>query len=262
MDTFNRTNVYDTVFFNALSVTEYKDTETFEKAEPEKFQIWESMAKKRYKDKFEAWQDINETYRQFIDKLYLNKACFLPEFSKIVAITYATAKADSTGKGIIKDIKKIEGDSEVELLYLFCTVLDMKYDEDRSTVLCGHNISTNDIPLLVKRIIKYRGALAQERPHVVPQLIKNYLKGKPWDSHILDTVNMWKFNGTDFITLNLISEFMGLKKKIKLLDKDVLNHYYWENIEKNPKETLTTITRQSGSFTNIAFQLVDTLRQL
>ena len=211
------------------------------------------MAKKRYSKEIEEGISLNE--------LYLNKACFLPEFSKIVAITYLTV--DSDGK---KELKKIDGSNEIELLYQFCMLLDDRFNSyvnnRNAFTLAGHNIIGHDIPLLIKRIIKHKDVLGQERSSVVPMVLKNYIKAKPWDSNVIDTMNMWKFNGTDYISLELISKYLGFKYKTQLLSKEDLNHLYWDFIEDEPETTMTKMNRQSGTFTNLAYQLVDTLRKL
>jgi hypothetical protein len=267
MDIFNRGNVYDTIFFNIQSVTEYGDIKDFESAEPEKYQTWLRMAKKRYKEEFEKIDQDNNLFHRITNELYLEKACFLPEFSKIVAISYATASAGADGK-LKRDLKRIEGTTELELIKEFCTMLTVahtvNHDAKKSPyTLCGHNIIGHDIPLLTKRIIKYRNELkGMYGDHIVPMLIKDYLNAKPWNSNVIDTINVWKFNGTDFISLNLISDFLGLKKTVRLKPKDEINKLYWVGIEDDEGSTMNEINTQCANFTNVAFQILNEIRTL
>jgi len=267
MNIFNRANIYDIIFFNIQTVTEYGDTTSFEKEEPEKYQTWLRMAEKRYSDKFEEIKNDGNSYKRIIDDLYLEKACFLPEFSKIVAISYATVSTDGDGK-LKRELKKIEGETEFELIKEFCTMLTvahtMNHDAKKQPyTLCGHNIIGHDIPLLAKRIVKYRKELnGIYGSHIIPVLIKDYLNAKPWNSNVLDTINIWKFNGTDFISLNLVSDFLGLKKTMRLKPKDEINKEYWAGIEDDKGSIMREINTQSANYTNVAFQLINEMRVL
>jgi hypothetical protein len=267
MNIFDRINpiIKNTIFFNVQSVTEYGDIKDFEKEEPEKYQTWLRMAKKRYKEEFARIDDDGNRAYRIKNDLYLEKACFIPEFSKIVAITYAMLKTDDNGK-LVRDLEKIVGETEFELLNEFCTMLDVAYSATHSAKqamynLCGHNIISHDIPLLTKRIVKHRDSF-EDKTHKIPQLLKHYLNAKPWDSNVIDTINVWKFNGSDYISLNLIAEHMGLKKTVRLMEKGEINKLYWTGIEDDEGSTMKEIELQSKNFTNVALQLVNTLRQL
>ena len=259
MNIFDRINpiIKNTIFFNIQSVTEYGDIKDFKEADPEKYQTWKRMAEKRYA------KDIEEGVS--LQTLYIEKACFLPEFSKIVAITYAVLSVDDNGN-LKRNLEKMVGETEVELINEFCTLLDMSYSATHNAKqapynLCGHNIIGHDIPLLIKRIIKHRDYF-KNKEHIIPQLLKHYVNAKPWDSNVIDTINIWKFNGSDFISLNLVAEFIGLKKNVKLLSKDDINKLYWTGIEDDEGSTMKEIELQSKNFTNVALQLINTLRQL
>ena len=92
--------------------------------------------------------------------------------------------------------------------------------------------------------------------------MKKSLSVKPWESGIIDTINVWKFNGYDYISLMLIADFMGLKKTIDLLPNNELSKYYWNNVIEKPEETLEYISLQSATQTNLVIQLMNELRQL
>jgi len=266
---FNKLEIYNTIFFNIQSVTEYGSTLDFEKSQPEMFQTWLRMTKKRYNSQFENIQNDGNSYRKTIDELYLEKACFLPEFSKIVGITYATVKNGEDGS-LKRELKYINSDDEVDMLIDFIKVLNNVYAEGHYSkpsfipTMCGHNIIGHDIPLLVKRIIKHREILKNtfDTP-ILPLIIKHYLNCKPWESNVIDTINVWKFNGTDFISLNLVAELIDLKKTVTLKGLDEINELYWgvwKEGDTNTKEKM--ISTQSANFTNVALQFVNELRQI
>jgi hypothetical protein len=267
MDIFNRANIYNTIFFNIQSVTEYGDVSDFEKAEPEKYRTWLYMAKKRYSDEFEKIDADANLFHRITNDLYLEKACFLPEFSKIIGITYGTV--ESVNDELKRTIKRINGETEPELIIEFINVLNQKYSDGHNSqpkmipTLCGHNLIGHDIPLLVKRIIKYREPLIETGSlHIIPPIIKDFLKSKPWDENVLDTVNAWKFNGTDYISLQLIADFMGLKYRSRLLPKEEINKLYWTDIEDDEGSIIEKIRAQSADQVNLTIQLIRDLGKL
>ena len=218
------------------------------------------MAEKRYAD------DINQG--KSLQTLYTEKACFLPEFSKIIAITYATP-TNGENDDIKRNMRLLKDETEPDLIIAFMNALNKEFSEAHNSspalnlTMCGHNIIGHDIPLLVKRIIKYREPLLTSgNPHIIPPIIKNYLKAKPWESNVFDTVNAWKFNGTDYISLQLISDFIGLKYTNTLLSKEEINRLYWSGIEDDKGSTLENIRNQSANYVNLTIQLVNELRKL
>ena len=258
---FNKLEIYNTIFFNIQSVTEYNNLQSFEKAEPEKCATWKRMALKRYIDELGSGIELEE--------LYLDKACFLPEFSKIVSICYATVENGEDGN-LKRKLDHING-NEVEIITKFIEILNEKYANGHYSkpsyvpTMCGHNVIGHDIPLLVKRIIKHRNELKElfEVP-LIPLIIKHYLGCKPWESNVIDTINAWKFNGGDFISLNLVAELADLKKSVTLESKEVINEKYWLDFEgeNSKQQRMKYINTQSANFTNVALQLANELRQL
>ena len=93
-------------------------------------------------------------------------------------------------------------------------------------------------------------------------MLKRTLNIKPWESGVIDTVNVWKFNGFDNTSLMLISDFLELKKTVDLLSAPELSKYYWNNVNEKPAETLEFVSLQSATQTNLVVQLMNLLRQL
>ena len=93
-------------------------------------------------------------------------------------------------------------------------------------------------------------------------MLKRVLDLKPWESDMIDVINVWKFNGFQNGNLMLISDYMGLKKTTDLLPANELSKYYWRNIGEDTEKTLKFITHQSATQTNLVIQLMNELRQL
>jgi len=255
-EVFTATSIYDMLFFNIKSVLEYPTLEDLEKEDKELYQRWLYLAKTKYNDKYPPDTKALTVYEQ--------NAVYYPEFSKILAITYATLYLQDGN--IKREFKKICNEDERLVIETFMAELQIlssaatKSNPPYFPPLCGHNIISHDIPLLMKRFILLSSKF--ETSQHVPLILKRCLNIKPWESGIVDTVNVWKFNGYDNMPLMLISDFLKLKKTVDLLPLDELSRYYWENIGQNSKETLDFVALQSATQTNLVIQLMNELRKL
>jgi len=254
-EVFNAKSIYDMYFFNIKAVLEYPTLEELESKNKPLFERWKYLAKTKYNGEL-----VNENYLQSI---YENNAVYYPEYSRIVAITYATLYLQN---GEMKrEFKKIYNEDERLVIETFIDELQLLSSAAAKTSpiffppLCGHNIISYDIPLLIKRFALHRSKFQTSRQ--LPFILKRCLNIKPWESGIIDTVNVWKFNGYDNIPLMLISDFLGLKKTVDLLSASELSKYYWSNINENSKETLNFMALQSATQTNLVIQLMNELRQ-
>ena len=258
---FDRANIYETLFFNIKHVTAHKDVFEFQKKEPQLFKQWEMIAATKYKITKEKSTPFN-SYMMMLNDEYVNKGMYYPEFSKIIAITYATVYAKD-GK-LNRVFKKIINNDEFIVIKTFYEILDqISKDGVQSTphyfpTLCGHNIINNDIPLYIKRLVKYRNKF-DNKENLIPFILKNHLKAKPWDANIIDTINLWKFNGMSNTPLSMIGEFLELKRTVDLIEMNELSKYYWKNINESPEETLDYFALQSATQTNLIIQLINEL---
>ena len=255
-DIFNKASIYEMLFFNVKSVLIHPTLEDLEKNNKPMFERWEYLAKTKYKSEV-----VNEQYQQ---KIYERNAVYYPEYSKIIAITYATLYVEN---GTLKRyMKKIVNEDEFIVLATFMDELyQLSSDGVKSTpkhfpILCGHNIMSHDIPLLIKRFILHRNKFETNKQ--IPYILKNSLNLKPWESGIIDTVNVWKFNGYDNMPLMLISDFLGLKRTTELLPLDEVSQQYWEMVGTDAEKALEFVSFQSATQTNLVIQLLNELRQL
>ena len=260
---FNKTTIYESFFFSIKSVLEYPDIRMLKEEKPELFKQWELIAKAKYQ--FTGYEYDEDAYMMMLNDIYTSKAVFFPEFSKIVAITYATL--ESSDGELIRHFKKIVNKDEFEVIKTFQKVLlQISSDGVKSTpqyfpTLCGHNIINNDIPLFIKRLFHHRDKF-EEKIDLLPFIIKKYLQAKPWDANIVDTMNLWKFNGISNTPLSTISDFTNLKRNTEMLQMDELSKYYWDNIEDKEDETLEYIALQSANQTNLVIQIMNEIRSL
>ena len=266
-EVFNKASIYDMLFFNVKAVLIHPTLDELEKNNKPMFERWKYISETKYlienlgsylDEAKQSNVDINNRFNE----LYQSKAPYYPEFCKIVAMTHATLYTEN---GELKrDIKKIASEDEsliIQTLMSEFTLLSnaaIKSKPEFFPPLCGHNITNYDIPLLIKRFFLYGSGFENNQ---LPLILKRSLDAKPWESSVIDTVNVWKFNGHEYTSLMLIADYLGLKKTVDLLPHDELSKYYWENIGEKPKETLDFMLLQSATQTNLVIQLMNKLRQ-
>ena len=184
-DVINKSTVYESLFFNIKAVLTYPTLEQLKTENEELYTRWMFLANTKYGD-----INVSEEYSQI---KYEDKAILYPEFTRIVAITYATLYVKD-GK-LERYFKRIANDNEAIVISTFMDVLhELSRDGMQSTpyhfpILCGHNIIANDIPLLMKRFLINRDKL--ETNKTLPYILKRALDIKPWESGVLDTINVF-----------------------------------------------------------------------
>lgn len=253
-DVFNPERVYEMLFFNIKTVLSYPTLEKLKVENKPMFERWNYFAKIRYNVKY----PIN-TEPEII---YNENAVYFPEFTKAVAITYGTIYVENGNRK--RFMKKIVNEDEFIVLETFMNELyQLSSNATQSTpqyfpILCGYNIISHDIPFLVKKHILYRDKFDKK----LPLILKRSLGIKPWESGIIDVINVWKFNGFDNIPLMLIGDYLGLKKTVDLLPLNEVSDKYWELADSDSEKALDFVSLQSATQTNMVLQLMNTLSQL
>ena len=142
-DVFNPQSIFNMLFFNVKAVLIYPTLEELKSKNLKMYERWEYLvqAKKLINPNHEMIG--NEIY-EYEQKIYEDNAIQCPEFSKIVAITYATAYSE---KGDLKrQLKRIANENEAVVIEQFMYLLDeISKDDSKSSpqifsILCGHNI--------------------------------------------------------------------------------------------------------------------------
>ena len=264
---FNKASIYEMLFFNVKSVLIYPTLIDLQEKNKPLFDCWKYLSKTKHGFDIDTKYDfdIDTKYDKIsAQSVYETNAPNYPEFSKIVAITYATLHPEN---GTLKRfLKKFVGEEEHLVIAQFMDVLFQLSSEATQSnppyfpTLCGYDIINNDIPFLIKRFIVNKDKFENRKE--LPLILKEALCAKPWESNIIDTINIWNFKGLSNTPLMLIADFMGLKRTMDLLSCDELSKYYWNNIIDKPKETLEFISLQSATQTNFVVQLMNELRQL
>lgn len=262
---FNRLSILDMLFFNCKAVLEHPTLADLHEKNHPLYRHWMYITKTKSTE-----SDLSDV--EYQELKYKDSAIFYPEFTRIVAITYATLYMDD-GK-MKRYFKKISDENEYVVLANFMDVLyqlssdGVKSNPPYFPTFCGHNIVNYDIPLLIKRLLKHKTTFeansggADGNQQLLPFMLKRCLTAKPWDGRVIDSVNVWKFNGNEYSSLMLIADYLGLKKTVDLLALPDLNEYYWSNVGEKPEETLEYITLQSATQTNLVIQLMNELRQV
>jgi len=253
-DVFNAQGIHEMLFFNSKTVLTFPTLEQLKKENKAMFERWEYLAKNKHNNEYPEDTKAQTVYEQ--------NAVKYPEFNEIVAITYA--RVYNENNTLKRYMKKIINEDEYIVLSTFLEELYMISTEAiQSTpqffpILCGHNIISYDIPLLIKKCVQHKDKLEKG----IPLILKRSLGIKPWESGVIDTVDVWKFNGYDRMPLMLIADFMGLKKTVDLLPLDEVSRQYWEIVNEDSEKALEFVSLQSATQTNLVIQLMNGLRQL
>jgi hypothetical protein len=265
LDVFDRVRIYDMLFFNTKSVLEFPTLELMEEINKPMFNRWKYLAKRKHGFDMDCKYDPETA-----NELYKNEGVYYPEFSKIVAITHANLYIEDSR--LKRNFNKIVSVDEMVVVEAFIRKLkEISTEAVQSTpnsfpILVGHNIIGYDIPLLIKRYLyltrdnQKDSSKIKTDDDVIPLILKRAMMIKPWDSGVIDTTNLWKFNGYDNMPLMLIADFLELKKTVDILPLNELNQYYWDNVEENPNKTIEYIALQSATQTNLTIQLLNKLR--
>lgn len=259
-DVFSKSSIYDMLFFNVKAVLINPTLDELKANNPKMYERWKYISKAKLREDFDIFISVgNEAHLQ---KSYEENAVQYPEFVRIVAISYATLYTEN---GEVKrHLKKITGEDEPMVIEQFMTLLaeissnDSMSSPKKYSILCGHNIIAYDIPLLIKRFIINKGKFQHYKE--IPFLLKRALSIKPWESGIIDTVNVWKFNGFDYSPLMLIADTLNLKKTVDIETHSELSKYYWALIKTEPQKALEFVSLQSATQTNVVVQLMNELR--
>ncbi len=147
------------------------------------------------------------------------------EFGKIICISvgflYKRTERDEEWSF---RVRSIVSDCEQNILQQFIELLQSLSYKD--FLVCGHNIKEFDVPYIARRLIINNIPL--------PKFFFK-LKGKPWDSPLIDTMDLWKFGDyKHYTSLNLLCETLGIKSpKDEMSGKDVYQVYYHDhNLER------------------------------
>lgn len=152
-----------------------------------------------------------------IEKTYFDRAAIYAEFGKILCI--GLGNFNETTQQF--RVTTLYAENEKELLQNFVNVLE-KYSKKDILYLCAHNGKEFDFPYLCRRMLVNEISLPE---------ILNISGKKPWETKLLDTLEMWKFGDyKSYTSLDLLASLFGIESSKNTMDGSEVNAaYYLEN---------------------------------
>ena len=141
------------------------------------------------------------------------RAGIYAEFGKIICISVAYIREERVR------IKSFYGDDEKTLLEAFATLLHTHYNGSHHR-LCAHNGKEFDFPYICRRMLIHKIKL--------PSILDVSGK-KPWETSILDTMDMWRFGDyKQYTSLDLLATLFGIDSPKEDIDGSKVNDCYWK----------------------------------
>jgi len=168
--------------------------------------LWDSKVKHLLKNE-ETGKDVYE------------KSGIYAEFAKIVCISTAIVYKEKSKRKI--KVKSFYDHDEKKLLSEFCKLVNTHYNTENN-FLCAHNGKEFDFPFICRRLLINNMKL--------PAILSVNGK-KPWETHFLDTMEMWRFGDyKHFTSLELLAHLFGVPSpKDDIKGEDVKHVYYKDN---------------------------------
>lgn len=175
----------------------------------------------RHKSKSILRKYDEELTEEEVSALYPERAGIFAEFGKIVCISVGIVRRDKEDKQLKVRLTSFASENEQELLYHFSQLILQHYNDPRNSFLCGHNIKEFDIPYICRRMV------INQMP--LPLSLQLYGK-KPWETtHLLDTMEMWKFGDIkNYTSLNLLAAVLDFPTPKSDMDGSQVGRVYWE----------------------------------
>lgn len=197
-----------TLFIDIETVPRYKTVEEFEKAEPIVYKVW----KERYYKGGNSLPGMGGD-KALEEEFYRGTGGLYAETNQVVCI--------SAGKIVNGEAKIVSfgGGDEKRVVTQFHVALEASKKDGKFDLIGGHNIQGFDLPILIKKFIKYGLK--------VPEYL--YLhKQKPWETIVLDTMQIFKFGGTNFTSLEMLSGYFynGSSKLGEVNAGNIGNYWY------------------------------------
>lgn len=144
-------------------------------------------------------------------------------------------------------LKSFYGDDEKSLLTGF-SALVTKFSRNREAVLCAHNGKEFDYPYIARRMV-INGI-------IIPDILDNAGK-KPWEVHLLDTLDLWKFGDyKSYTSLSLLTSVLGIPTPKDDIDGSMVAGIYYnehdiKRIAKYCEKDVLAVARVLLRFMNL-----------
>jgi uncharacterized protein YprB with RNaseH-like and TPR domain len=158
------------------------------------------------------------------EKTFEEKAGIYAEFGKIICIGVGYFILEN-GKHVLR-VKTLSNVDEKKLLSEFTTLVNTFFKKQIKQ-FCGHNIKEFDIPYLCRRLL-INGIM-------MPDILDDFQNKKPWETPILDTLQLWKFGDyKHYISVALLAEVLHIDTPKDDIDGSDVARVYWQenNLER------------------------------
>lgn len=201
----------DQVLF--LDIETVSEQDNYDSLDADLQKYWELKA-----SRFNSARDAEWTH-EIAASLYEQRAAIFAEFGRVIVISVAVLYLRDSHWHL--RAKSFREESEEELLRAFSHLLNEYADKHPGNFyLCGHNIKEFDIPYLCRRMIINRIPL--------PGLL-NMSGKKPWETPLLDTMEMWKFGDfKNYTSLALLAHILGVPGPKEDMNGADVGRVYWK----------------------------------
>ena len=200
-DGYNKVSVSadKVIFFDIETVPRYSNLSELkakDQAEYDMFML--KMHKLRLYTQDESEKNMSD------EDFYISKAALYSEYNRIVCISVGGEK-----DGVFNVFSLASGDERQDLINFVGFVNSRAATKP---YVCGHNIDSFDIPVIVKKCFSY-GIMP-------PSSLYNWDQ-KPWDSKSIDTINLSRFyQASADATLASVARTMGISNPKLILGDD------------------------------------------
>jgi 3'-5' exonuclease len=168
--------------------------------------------------KYEKMKTFDQDWNRPIEDVYIDKSPLIPEFGKIICMSFGMFKDDE--KTVMTIIEEDEESTIKKIVRVF------KRANETSRTLCGFNVKSFDLPFLIKKMYKY---------DVDIPLSLNFSGMKPWEVMIKDISDVWKGIGKTSASLEEVTYELGIPSPRKIMSGDEVHEYFWS---KNDKKSI------------------------
>ena len=167
--------------------------------------------------KYESMKTFDSSWNIPIDDAYVNKGAFLPEFGKIICLSFGMFTGDKM------HIATIIEDDEAILMSRISHIFK-KASDTKKFPICGFNIRMFDLPWIIKKMYKY--------DINIPSCL-NYNGMKPWEINIMDLSEFWKGLGKSSSSLDEMTYELGIPSPKTIMKGEDVHDFYWVKQDKN-----------------------------
>lgn len=161
--------------------------------------------------KIEKMKSFDSEWNRDPQLIYTDKAPLLPEYGKIICMSFGMFTDDGEQK-----IMTIIENTEEETVRKSAKVIAKAGGSRR--FICGFGIKNFDIPFLIKKMYKYE---------IDIPLNLSFASVKPWEITVSDVAETWKGIGKSLATLEEVAHDLKIPYK-HIINGDEVHSYYWD----------------------------------